>query len=110
MTLTFRSTIPETRTIIQQEADGRRRVAVATRDLGSTARWDLRVTHPSGENWNGTFNGDGAHVVIALGEMLNRTANDFAVDKARGDRPKPPAADHNRRVEGFAPIRPIPGR
>lgn len=110
MTLTFRSSIPESRCIIEQEADGRRRVAVATRDLGATRQWNLRVSHPSGENWNGTFSGDTSEVYHALGNMLARTENEFKSDRARGDRPKSPPTDHNRSVEGYSPIKPIPGR
>jgi hypothetical protein len=58
MVLTYRSTTPESRTVIEQQPDGRKRVAVATRSAGSTQHWDLKVTHPSGEFYNGTFNGD----------------------------------------------------
>jgi hypothetical protein len=110
MALTFRSTTPEQRMIVEQDDNGRQRVAVATRDYGSTRQWNLEVRHPSGERWAGSYTGDTANVVIALSEMLSRTENDFRGDKSRGDRPKSPAPDYNRRIEGVAPIRPIPGR
>jgi hypothetical protein len=110
MALTFRSTTPETRTVVEQEADGRQRVAVAIRDHGSTRHWNLQVRHPSGEHWSGTYTGDTNNVVTALNEMLARTENEFRTDKARGDRPRPTVPDFSRPVEGYAPIRGIPGR
>jgi hypothetical protein len=110
MSLVFRSTIPESKYVIEQENDGRRRVAVATRNLNSTRQWDLRVTHPSGQCWNGSYSGDTENVVSALQQMLGKTENEFKIDRARNDRPRSQPADHNRSVEGYAPIKPIPGR
>jgi hypothetical protein len=112
MVLVFRSTAVETRTIIQTDGDGRRRVAVATRNSGSAEGWDLCVTNPSGRTWPGTYNGDGLNVIIALTEMLARSENEFKSDKARGDRPAPSQSfDHNRRVvDAVSPIIPVRGR
>ena len=110
MVLTYRSTTPESRTIVEQQPDGRQRVAVATRNPAATKFWDLVVQHPSGESWKGTYTGNTANVVGALDEMLARTENSFRSDAARGDRPRPQAPDHNRSVnDGFAPVRPIIG-
>ena len=88
MSLVFRSSTPETSTVIEREADGRQRVAVATRDYGSTRQWNLLVEHPSGQTWNGTFSGPTSDVVAALDQMLAKTEHEFLVDKARGDRPR----------------------
>jgi hypothetical protein len=111
MTLTFRSTAPETRVVIEREPDGRQRVARATRNPAATRHWDLRVEHPSGENWSGTFIGDTADVTLALAEMLRRSENEWKSDKSRGDRPRTEPYDHNRRVvDGVAPVQPIPKR
>ncbi len=113
MTLTFRTSTPEQRVVIEREPDGRQRVATATRNSGSHEHWDLKVTHPSGQNWNGTFNGSGVNVTVALAEMLARTQNEFRDDKARGDRPhRDQLYDWSRRVDehAVAPIRPNTGR
>ncbi len=111
MVLTFRSTTPESRTIIEQQPDGRQRVAVAVRDTGATNRWELQVRHPSGEHWRGSFTGDNGEVNLALDEMLARTRQDFLQDAARGDQPRSAAPDYNRRItDGVAPVRSIPPR
>jgi hypothetical protein len=111
MALTYRSTTPETITIVEQESDGRSRVAVATKNLNATKHWDLVVQNPSGETWPGSFTGDKAEVPLALAQMLARTENQFKSDRARGDRPAQPTYDHNRRVvESASPITRIPGR
>jgi hypothetical protein len=111
MALTFRSSTPESQTIVQQDADGRTRVAVAVRNLGSTRHWDLRVEHPSGQSWNGSFTGEKNEVPLALADLLNRTQNEFVSDKARGDRPASKPYDYNRRIEeSVSPIIPVRGR
>ena|SRR5882724_11040518 len=109
MSLTYRSSTPEMKVFIDRQPDGRQRVARATREAGAR-QWDLRVEHPDGQFWNGSFNGDRAEVVLALGQMLERTENEFAQAKARGDKPPPPSRDLNVRVDEFggdvaAPIR-----
>lgn len=108
MALTFRSSTPEARTVIEQQADGRQRVAVATRNPAGTKLWSLVVQHPSGETWKGSYTGDTANVVGALDEMLARTRNEFLQDAARGDRPKSAPLDHSRSVlsDGYAPVLP----
>ena len=112
MALTFRSSQPETKVVIEREPDGRQRVARATKNDGSTRHWDLRVEHPNGQSWGATFNGDGAAVVVALGQMLAGTENQWKQSRAAGDRPPPSrmAFDYNRRLsdDGAASISPIP--
>ena len=110
MVLTFRSTTPETRSIVETDSHGRQRIAIATRDYGSNRQWDLQVRHPNGQTWNGSYTGDTANLVVALDEMLKRSENDFVSDKS--DRPRSSMQpDRNRSVnDGIAPVVPIPDR
>ena len=108
MALTFRSSTPETFRIIGQDSDGGTRVAEATKVPGQTSRWDLRLTHQSGRNWQATFHGP--NVLDALGELMNSKNSEFLQEKARGHRPEPQPYDHNRQLPetgDFSPIVPI---
>lgn len=72
--------------------------------------WNLRLEHPSGEIFNGSFHGDGNTVNLAMSQMMMEKENDYLGDKARGDRPATPSRDLNVRVDQFgsdlgAPIR-----
>jgi hypothetical protein len=105
MVLTFRSTIAEVFKIIGEDSDGSRRVATATRVPGSQERWDLQLTHPSGRNWNASFNGP--NVLDALGALVNDKNVEYVQEKARGHKPEPPRRDMNRQlpdVGGPAPV------
>lgn len=75
MVLTFRSSRPEERVIIERNANGDKRVARAVSENSKT--WNLTLEHPSGRHWNGTFHGDGATVNIALAQLLVDNENDF---------------------------------
>jgi hypothetical protein len=110
MVLTYRSTTPETRVIIERESDGRQRVARATKAADSFRQWDLRVEHPSGQVRTGIFRGDGAEVNLALAQMLSDSEAEWRQEKARGDRPAPGQRDLNAPVRttgemGMAPVR-----
>jgi hypothetical protein len=113
MVLTFLSSRPEIKVVIEREADGRQRVARATK-TGSTRHWDLGVEHPNGQSWDATFNGDGAAVVVALGQLLAGTENQWKTSRAAGDRPPPSRMvfDYNRRLpdDGASSISPITTR
>lgn len=98
MSLVFRSSAPETKIFIDRQPDGRQRVARATRESGAR-QWTLKVEHPDGQTWNGSFNGQPGEVLLALGEMLSRTENEFAQAKARGDKPPETSRDLNVRVD-----------
>jgi hypothetical protein len=98
MSLTFRSSSPEAKIFIDRQPDGRQRVARATRESGAR-QWQLSVEHPDGQRWNGSFNGERSEVVLALGQMLAKTENEFAQAKARGDKPSAPTRDLNVRVD-----------
>ncbi|EHR03224.1 hypothetical protein [Bradyrhizobium sp. WSM471] len=108
MSLTFRSTIPDQRVVVQQDPDGRRRVATATRNPGAREQWDLKLTHPSGAIFSGSFNGDGNSAVVALAELMARSNQAYVADRSRGDRPAAEPFDQNRRVDdaAVAPITP----
>src|SRR5689334_2217907 len=110
MVLTFKSSSPEQRVVIERAPDGRQRVARATMSGHNRNHWNLRVEHPNGQSWNGSYNGDGANVIVALAEMLTRTEQDYREAKVQGDRPRQNMAyDHSRRVndDSVAPVRPI---
>lgn len=107
MVLTFRSSRSETYRIIGEDDDGSRRVAVATRMPGQMARWDLKLEHPSGQNWSGTFTG--SNVLDALGELLVSKEPEYIQSRGRGHRPPQMLRDDNRQVPEageFAPIVP----
>ena len=86
MTLTFKSSMPEQRVIIERAPDGRQRVCRATQSDFNSKMWNWRLEHPSGEFWQGTFHGDGASVNVALAQMLVDKERDYLNDKARGDK------------------------
>lgn len=92
MSLEFKSTVAERVTVLEQWADGRERIAIATRDPAGTNgfgddRWQCEITHPSGKAWSETFWGNRVEVTAALGNWLRSKSQDFRDDKARGDRP-----------------------
>jgi hypothetical protein len=102
MSLTYRSTIPEEFKIVGRDPDGRTRVATATRASGDN-EWDMRLEHPSGRHWSGSFRGE--NILDALGELIVSKDTEFKQDKARGDRPHTEPYDSNRRIENMpAPI------
>src|SRR6266513_4378319 len=100
MSLNFKSSGCETRVVIEREPDGRQRVARAVQSAHSRLNWDLRVEHPDGWCNVGSYNGDGANVVIALAEMLARSEHEYKSAKARGDkRPNNMKRDTNVSVD-----------
>jgi hypothetical protein len=105
MVLTFRSTISEVFKIIGEDSDGSRRVATATRVPGSQERWELQLTHPSGRNWNASFNGP--NVLDALGALVNDKNVEYVQEKARGHKPEPKMRDMNRQIPDTGDIAPI---
>jgi len=68
--MTFRSSIPEQRVIIERDPTGRQRVCRATQTDYNPKMWTLRLEHPSGETFSGTFHGDGGSVNVALAQLL----------------------------------------
>src|SRR4051794_25472551 len=96
--LVFKSTIPETVSILEEQGDGRRRVALATKSDGWAKNWQLVVNHPSGRTWWGISNGPRRDVIPALAEMLGKTENEYRTDKARGDRPWTDPPDRSRAI------------
>jgi hypothetical protein len=110
MVLTFKSSIPEQRVIIERDKTGRQRVCRATQSGFNARFWNLQLDHPSGETFRGTFHGDGNTVNLAMTQMLMEKEADYLTDKARGDRPRPPERDVNVVVNEFgedvgAPVR-----
>jgi hypothetical protein len=110
MTLTFKSSRPEERVIIERDKTGRQRVCRAVQSDYNTKLWNLRLDHPSGETWSGTFHGDGNTVNLAMTQMMMDKERDYLDDKARGDKPRAPDRDLNVKVDEFgrdigAPVR-----
>jgi hypothetical protein len=85
MALTFRSSTPEQFHLVGIDEHGRRRDAVATKRPDGRS-WDMKLTHPSGRNWQASYHGRRG-VLDALGELLNSQDAEFVADRARGDRP-----------------------
>jgi hypothetical protein len=86
--MTFRSSIPEQRVIIERDPTGRQRVCRATQTDYNPKMSTLRLEHPSDETFSGTFHGDGGSVNVALAQLLVEKERDYAEDKARGDKPR----------------------
>jgi hypothetical protein len=101
MTLTYKSSIPESFVLVGREPDGRERRVVATKESGAF-NWNLRLQHPSGESWPGTYHGPNG-ILDAMAELMRSKDSEFKQDKARGDRPRQPAFDPNRSIDGYAP-------
>src|ERR1700730_3358726 len=103
MALTFKSSTPESFSIIGREPNGATRVAVATRVDGSGNRWNLSLQHPSGRSWRGDFHGQ--NVIDALGELLNSKDVEYRQERSRGYRPEPATRDNSVSVniDGTSP-------
>ena len=100
MTLTYRSSSPETKVFVDREPDGRQRVCRAERHSGDRA-WSLRLEHPDGQSWGGSFTGDAAELPLAMAKMLADRQNEFVQARSRGDRPPQEPYDPNRRIENM---------
>jgi hypothetical protein len=99
MVITWKSTGYRERVVIDRTPDGRQRVARARQSDYNTRHWDLRLEHPSGESFDGTYTGGSADdVTVALTQMLMQHENAYREDEARGDRRRPEPVDRNRAV------------
>jgi hypothetical protein len=102
MTLTFKSSTPETFVLAGWDAHGRQRRVTATRGERDF-NWQLRLQHPSGENWPATYHGES--ILNAMSELMRSKDSEFKQAKARGDRPPPKPRDYNQPVDSTpAPI------
>lgn len=107
MVLVFRSSLPEEFVVCGRDPDGRSRMATATRQSGAF-NWELKLEHPSGRNWSGTYHGEA--ILDALSELLTSKEIEFRQARARGDRPEGQLYDHNRQVDDIAVSPIIPRR
>jgi hypothetical protein len=106
MPLTFRSSIPESFTITGRDPDGRTRTVIATKGANDF-NWNMRLQHPSGENWNATYRAPGGGnggILDAMSELMRSKDSEYKQDRARGDRPQQPKFDYNQSAEGHAPV------
>jgi hypothetical protein len=108
MVLTFKSTSPETKIVIDRAPDGRQRVGRATQSAHNPKWWEIKIEHPSGSIQRATYHGSGMEAVVAIADLMNRSANDYEQERLRGDRPPAKAFDGNMRVNDAtnAPIVP----
>ena len=97
MTLKFKSSTPESFTLVGRDSHGRQGTVTATKHSGDFS-WQMRLTHPSGENWDASFHGP--NILDAMSELMRSKDPQYVQDRARQDRPRPPPFDYNRRVEG----------
>jgi hypothetical protein len=101
MTLTFRSSTPEERILIERGRDGTQRVCRAVQSDHNPKHWNLSLEHPSGMRWPGTFHGDGNTVSVAMTQLMMDRENEYRNEAARGHRPPPPDRDTSERVDEF---------
>jgi hypothetical protein len=110
MVLTFKSTAQETLIIIDQEASGRRRVGRAVQSGHNRRQWAIQIEHPNGEVHTASYYGGKYECGVAISDMLNRTENQYAQERSRGDRPPPQPYDTNVRVNDMTESPIIPRR
>jgi hypothetical protein len=107
MTLTFKSSIPESFTLTGRDTDGRQRTVTATKNPGDF-NWRMNLRHTSGQNWDATYHAPGrgnAGILDAMAELMRSKDSDFKQDKGRGDRPPQKPRDYNLPADGApAPI------
>ena|SRR5215475_9681620 len=107
MPLKFKSSSPETFMLLGRDEHGRERIVTATK-YADQFNWQLKLTHPSGQSWPGTFaapGGGNAGIIDAMGDMMRSRDSEFVQDRARGDRPREQPRDNTRSVDGApAPI------
>jgi hypothetical protein len=96
MVLTFKSSSPHQMVVVDQAPDGRRRVGRAIQLPHNSRHWDLRVEHPSGQVFTGTYTGGGElESIVALADLMGRRKNEYIADKARGDKRHEGVADRS---------------
>jgi hypothetical protein len=108
MPLTYKSTIQEQLIVIDRQPSGRQRVGKAIQSEHNRKQWEIRIEHPNGEVHKATYYGGKYECGVAISDLLNRTENQYARERDRGDRPPPQPYDGNRRVNDGADAPVIP--
>lgn len=98
MALTFRSSTPEERLLIERGKNGDQRVCRAVQLPHNVRQWDITLEHPSGRVWKGAYSGDGNTVYVAMTQMMMDREHDYHEDRARSHRPLPPVRDKSVQV------------
>jgi hypothetical protein len=93
MVLTFKSSTPAERILVERGGDGAQRIAKAVQADYNPKMWRLTLEHPSGTKFNGTFYGDGNNVNVALAQLLVEKEAAYKEEAARGHRPRPAPLD-----------------
>ena len=96
MVLTFRSTTPESYTLVRVDSEGNRSVATTTK-TENRGQWLTTLRHPSGQSWSRHCYGPNAldHVC----GMLEAHESDYRDAAARGHRPPQPKYDNSVRID-----------
>lgn len=111
MVLTFRSTTPETKLVIDRDSTGRQRVGKAVQSEHNAKFWNISIENPSGSVTPATFCGTGLEAVVAIADLMNRGSHEYELDRQRGDRRETPYPDKNVSIDedghviGGAPVR-----
>ena len=95
MVLTFKSSTPAERVLIERGSDGSQRVCRAVQADYNPNMWKLTLEHPSGTKFAGTFYGDGNNAMVALAQLLVEKENTYKEEAARGHKPRPAPLDTN---------------
>jgi hypothetical protein len=111
MALTFKSSTPQQREIVERAADGSKRVCRAVQSDHNPRMWRLSLEHPSGSRWTGTAHGNASEATLWMNQLMMDHENDFKQEAARGHKPASQMLrDSNVVVDAFgtdvaAPIR-----
>ena len=111
MALTFRSSTPETKIVVDRDSTGRQRVGRAVQSESNPRWWNITIENPSGRVTPATFHGTGLEAVVAIADLMNRDAHEYGQERQRHDRREQPYPDRNVALDergnniGAAPIR-----
>jgi hypothetical protein len=85
MALTYRSSTPEQKLVIDRAPDGRQRVGRAVASEHNPRFWNITIENPSGNVTPATYHGTGLEAVVAIADLMNRTAHEYEEERQRGD-------------------------
>lgn len=102
MALTFKSSTPQQREIVERAADGSKRVCRAVQSDHNPKMWNLTLEHPSGSRWTGTAHGNVSEATLWMNQLMMDHENDFRQEAARGHKSAAPMLrDPNVAVDTF---------
>jgi hypothetical protein len=95
MALTFRSTTPETKIVVDRASNGRQRVGRAVQSAHNPRWWDITIENPSGRVTPASFHGTGLEAVVAIADLMNRDEHEYETERQRSDRKEQPYPDRS---------------